>query len=494
MSFNYIKPTKPMGYMVPWTNMHVTWVLSPTKPGPEPEVIVDIAGYDKWIPDANVDNETKSGNDLFVSARVCKPNDPKTLSNETATITFILTDVSQEKGLCANWPTHPGESSSKPDLRIVTEKNRDLEEKTKDVKMETKQPVREAKAVISSFDCGAWGTLWVKAMDKDGKRLKVKFRDKEDQGISLPKDEDQNHIADGWQKDNHGAGLPADWDSTEVKGQDNRGDGVTLYQEYRGFVVVSPGGGHQYVRLKPLEKIHFVIDPQGIFDCERWRAASGIRAYKVLAEWTDNDRQVDIHHGFAGGNGKWAVKVENDPAKVDENQSEKALSDLRGQWAMTQCKTGDWKGTPQNVEFCRIFSGRIHYSLRWVRDKMLRCLKAPINQDDRDEAAWLLTLGLSKAALISRLEKMSDASLETLVKPLVAWSAIHEEAHACGVDGHLNDKGEESGDCVPPYVPSCPMQYMIWKDKRKLVLFGQINGQGKLCEQHHCWQQLSPKD
>lgn len=359
--------------------------------------------------------------------------------------------------------------------------------------METRKPAKEAKAIISSFDYGSWGTLWVKAVDGTGKLLKVKFQGREVQSISLPQDQDQNHIADSWQRGNQAVGLPADWDGAEVKGQDSRGDGVSLYQKYRGFVVVSSDGGHRYVRLKPLEKVHFVIDPQGIFDCERWQASSGIRAYKILSEWTENDRQVDIHHGFASGNGKWAVKVEDDPARVDESLPADKLKEMRKQWAMIQCKTGDWKGTPQNVEFCRIFSGRIHYTLRWLRDDMLRCLKAPANQDDRDDAAWLLTLGIPKDKLISRLENMTDASLAPLVKPLVAWSALHEEAHACGVDGHLNAKGEEDENCRP-YVPSCPMQYMSRLDKRKLVLFGQTGGQGKYCEQHHCWQQLSPKD
>jgi hypothetical protein len=309
--------------------------------------------------------------------------------------------------------------------------------------------------------------------------------------IPLPRDEDNNRIADAWQEEKGVTGLPEEWDEAEVRGQSVKGDGLSLYQKYRGFVTAT-AGGRSHVRLEPHEKSHFVIDAQGIFDESRWLAASGIRTYKVLSSWT-TDRQVDINRGFGGGRGKWAVKVEQDDSKVNEGLSAGELSTMRQQWGFTKGIGDKW--TPKTVEFSRVYTGRIRYHLRWLRDKMLRSLQAPTSEDDRMEGAWLLTLGLPRDDLISKLKGMSEAELEPLVKPLAAWVVIHENGHACGLNGHLDTNGEESDLCTP-YVPDCPMQYMTWQDKRRLVLFGQFGGQGRFCdvEPHRCWRDLSPKD
>ncbi len=457
------------------------------------EAAVEVEGYDRWIPEGNIDDETKAGNEIVVRAWVHKTGDRKTPGGNAVTFTFELVQYSREKGVCANWPTQPGDSGDRPDLRILREKNASLEIRT-DTKAQTVQRVKEAKLVLTSFDYAAWAVLKVTAQDKDGKQLKVVYVQHEGYNdISIPRDEDKNRIADAWQEEKGVLGLPAEWDEAEVKGQSVKGDGLSLYQEYRGFVTAT-AGGRSHTRLEPREKAHFVIDPHGIFDESRWMAASGIRAYKVLRNWTDN-RRVDVNRGFGGGQGKWAVAVELDDSKVNENQSAKALFDLRRQLAFTKASPGA-KWSPRTVEFSRIYSGRIRYLLRWLRDQMLRCLQSPTTDSDRVEEAWLLTLGISREDLIAKLKGMSEAELEPLVRPMVVWAAIHEMGHACGsLEGHLGKDGDESEDCTP-YVPDCPMQYMNWQDKRRLVLFGQLGGQGKFCdvEPHRCWRSLSPKE
>lgn len=459
------------------------------------EVTVDIAGYDTWIPEAKTDDESKPGNELQVRAWVHKAGDPKTPVDQPAEFTFELYRFGQEKGLCMNWPTNPGDSSKRPDLRILTARNPGLTEGIPELVMRSKGYVKEAKAVLSSFDYAAWGLLKITAKDKDGNALAVHFRQRQDAMIAIPKDEDRNHIADAWQDSYGMMGLPAEWDDTEIPGQLVRGDGVPLFAEYRGFVVRT-ADGHAHTRLNPREKVHFVIDPQNLFDTNRWWEASRIRAYKVLQPWTKN-RVVDIHRGFGGTEteGKWATHIEEDTTAVTENQPEEALKELRQQWAVSEGAGPVWIGTPKNVEVSRIYTGRIRYTLKWIRAQMLRSLKAPASADDREEAAWLMSLGIPRDKLIGRLEALTPADLEPLVKPLVAWMAIHESAHACGVNGHLNAKGEEDEAASGKRVPDCPMQYMDWKEKRRLVLFGALGGTGKFCNDrtHRCWQSLTTK-
>jgi hypothetical protein len=370
------------------------------------EAAVEVEGYDQWIPEGDIDDETKAGNEIVVRAWVHKTGDRKTPGDKPVTFTFELTQYSREKGVCTNWPTQPGDSGDRPDLRILKEKNTSLEIVDMDLEARTARPVKEAKLVLSSFDYAAWAVLKVTAKDKDGKPLKVVLVQHEGyDDIPIPRDEDKNRIADAWQEEKGVTGLPAEWDEAEVKGQSGKGDGLSLYQKYRG-VVTATGGGRSYVRLEPRKKSHFVIDPQGIFDESRWLAASGIRPYKVLSSWTNN-RQVDINRGFGGGRGKWAVRVELDDSKVNESLSAGELSTMRRQWAFTQGAGDKW--TPKTVEFSRIYTGRIRYTLRWLRDQMLRSLQAPTTDDDRVEEAWLLTLGIPRNDLISKLSCSCNA-------------------------------------------------------------------------------------
>jgi hypothetical protein len=51
-----------------------------------------------------------------------------------------------------------------------------------------------------------------------------------------PRDDNGNRTADGWEV----AGVPTDrsWDGETVPGQDKAGDGLTLYNDYRGIVAL----------------------------------------------------------------------------------------------------------------------------------------------------------------------------------------------------------------------------------------------------------------
>ncbi len=466
------------------------------------EVEVEIEGYEDWIPRGNLEDEAQPGNTVKVTAKVQATGLPGEEADRTAEITFELTETSREPGVCLNWPTNP--DLGKGDLRLRKDENGSLEVITQDTTLRTKGLVKEATLVVSAFDYAAWGVLKVTAKGKDGKELKVTYHKKQLSAIQLPKDEDRNRIADAWQKTKGVQGYPATWDEAEVAGQKHKGDGLTLFQKYRGLVVMG-SGGRSYLQPEPRQKVHFVIDPDGLVDLGRLQAATGLRPFKVLKAWT-KDRKVDIHADYAHGGGKFASLIRKDLSVVKEHEvpndpegkktHTQMVDEARSQWGKSEAPMGEpW--TPRTVDGIVIFSGRIHDKLRRIRDRMLDELRHPERPEYAEGVAWMAGLGMGaeeKEQARKKLEALTDQELWALVKPMEQWLAIHELCHGVGVNGHLKG-GVEDEEC-DNRVPSCPMQYMTWQEKRRYLLLGELGGSGKLCSQapHSCWKQVNPKN
>jgi hypothetical protein len=340
----------------------------------------------------------------------------------------------------------------------------------------------------------------VAATDEGGKKVKVLVRGKEmdNPELGIPLDENGNHIADGWEESEGVLGLSATWDDSEVEGQTARGDGLVLYQEYRG-VVVQGASGKLYIRLKPREKTHFVIDPFGVFQFDRWKASTGIRAYKLTADMVTSERKVDLYCGEACGNGKYAVRVETmqgttDPTDPTLNQED----NLAGQFAKSEGTPGKPVWTPKDVDFCRLYPDRVGAMIDRVLEKMKRALTNPTTQADREEAQRLAQLGqqtgLTSADMLRIIDNFDAAARKDRIDRMVALLAIHEMGHACSVNGHLNAAGEE--DDVNIRNPSCPSQYLDQLGRRRFVLLGELGGGGTFCKvpPDRCWSHLNVKD
>jgi len=458
------------------------------------EVDVEVLDdYEGWMPKGNLDDENRPGNSIRVKAKVYATGQPGQEADRKARIFFELQDVGSERGVCLNWPLSPKEG--KADLRLIKDENPRLEADSKgleDFNLKSKGLVKEAELKVSAFDFGAWGLLRVRAEDKDGKPLKVTYRGKVKSALALPKDEDHNHIADSWQEAKGVFGLPSDWDEAEVAGQSTKGDGFGLYQKYRGLVVSTPGG-RQHTRLEPKEKHHFFIDPQNLVDLDRWWSATSIRGHRVFESWTQG-RRVDIHRGHGAGVGKWATLFRRDDTPVPDHPTKKEKDFIFDQRAMTQSNPSGGKTTPRHVDFCVIFPCRIVFALEDRKADILTCLKNPTTDVDRTRAQRLLGLGLPAEEIIRRIEALGPQDLQALALRVAQWTAIHEAAHACGLPGHLGENGKESEVC-PNRVRDCPMQYPTFSEDARLLLFGEIGGQGRCCSTapHECFKGLSPK-
>ena len=78
---------------------------------------------------------------------------------------------------------------------------------------------------------------------------------KETPFLSVPADDNGNHIADQWEKENgiYNKNYAADWDEEDVpSGWKTKGDGLSLFEEYRGFLIEpQESSDEKFQRLMP---------------------------------------------------------------------------------------------------------------------------------------------------------------------------------------------------------------------------------------------------
>jgi hypothetical protein len=262
------------------------------------KLVVDIPEYDLWMPDATYD-PTVAGHPLLVKASL-RNKDGSPASEKAAKFTFELVGVSHEPGVCMNYPAPKKDQKAEdeePDLQFDEQlpENKNLNilnpegkaAKTgRGLKAETlPDPAgyKEAKAQIGSYDWGGYGELLVTAEMPDGRQIVGYLEtDNTNPYILIPKRKGGSLVADAW-RDQWRDEVPnildlADDDDSEddpkrakqqpgpgmckfpahkCKGG-HQGDGLTLYEEYRGFYV-----GGQHVSGHPGKKDLFLHNRVG---------------------------------------------------------------------------------------------------------------------------------------------------------------------------------------------------------------------------------------
>jgi len=231
----------------------LSWSLSPSKEPPLEVVIEGPKDYRTWKPERATD-EGKAGGRVTVHATLRLKDRPKDDPGRTGMFEFLLEDVSEKPGSCTNCDEAP----DKPDLAIEQEDNQGLDVAANRTAF-SKEPSRTASVTIATYDSGASGRLRVKCR-VNGRTITGELKEKPGvQELLLPKDDDHNHVADGWDEEKGSFGQDASWDEDLPAGQRRTGDGYTLYEEYRGFRTVDG-----FVRTDPRKKDLFIHDPDGL--------------------------------------------------------------------------------------------------------------------------------------------------------------------------------------------------------------------------------------
>jgi hypothetical protein len=247
-----------------------------------------------WLPDA------RNGRLVFTARIYEFKNGKWEYPGEARKITFSFKEVSKENGVCMNYPTKDA-SNTNPDLFFPdddsmkefaldedeTDKSRKKRCPTeilraKDnpahrhhyLKATTKKPVTEATVTVRCEDYGAFGVL--QAIAPDCETIPPREKDAEpSEGIGpndvkIPRDDNGNDIADRAPQDKYKLlfvrwTAPADEDEDDTPhNDDHKGDGLTNYEEYRGFIVGKKLINKKHIRTNINKKDVFIYDKDNL--------------------------------------------------------------------------------------------------------------------------------------------------------------------------------------------------------------------------------------
>jgi hypothetical protein len=270
----------------------VSWTLWPLE---EIECVVDIDGYDDWLPRGNWKDLSQAGNSLKIRATL-QTKEGKPTTRKVESFLFDLPSVSREPGVCMNAPVYYGAAPiGEPDDLYwrpgggITPAERQLA---------VPADANAATATLYCRDFGAYGTLHVAAiMEGDSGEIPGHLRgDPARTDINIPNTEDNSLIATAWKKANKVLDLDDMDDSEELGGYLHPGDGLSMYEEYRGFVVRG-----KHVRTDPRLKTFFVHPkvPHADAGLRFLQSISGIQVLRIDADeyHGDNMRIVNFSHG-----------------------------------------------------------------------------------------------------------------------------------------------------------------------------------------------------
>ncbi len=241
------------------------------------EVEVTIEGYAKWRPEGSINKPTEPGNNLVARATLKSKTGKVKELPEVKQFRFELLDTSREPGVALNWPLAAKDTDY--DLRLTVERGGELSDSEQKLVVsdssEDDKGQLYAEAKVDSFDFGARASLQVICELEDGREIigLMKGADGEQDLVRLPKMNGPDWIAESWRNDNKAGKLAADDDDEKVEGQQDNGDGYTLYEEYRGFVM---DGKH--LEGDPEKKDFFVLNLIGA------DAKPGIELFEELSQ------------------------------------------------------------------------------------------------------------------------------------------------------------------------------------------------------------------
>ena len=195
--------------------------------------------------------------------------------------------------------------------------------------LETDVPVEEVVFLVHSHDYGAWGTC--------GSRQRHGRQGSQGPGSRQGHARPRHSAGRGFQPRGRRVGKGKTYgrsrtdDDEAVAGRDTKGDGLTLYDEYRGLLVLEKGQ-RVFRRLDPARKELFVIDKGGSFDPVTWEKMALIKACKVDESLTEADSSGEdapmVNHlsPTAPKQVAYAVRIET----VDEDEDRNPGTNSQG--------------------------------------------------------------------------------------------------------------------------------------------------------------------
>ncbi|NLJ26378.1 MAG: hypothetical protein GX354_13295, partial [Firmicutes bacterium] len=293
-------------------SLEVSYTITYTRYPAELElVIVPPKDYEKWMPEADEDAKSRGNSIEFYVELRDKTHPGQYLPEQEAKFEFKLVDTSREAGICLNYPSKD-KAQKTYDLRLSPDSGLIVSEDGQSAHTENYE--RAAVVLIDSFDWGAYGRLQVTATTKDGQTLVGYLEHNEAQKeVTIPLDQNNNHIADCWEKGHnlYDQSLPSDWDeSPKPEKQKANGDGFSLFEKYRGFWTRVAGTNEFFhERLDPNRKYLFVYDPNGIV--EKMEMSPHTRKLRFSIFTRLRLRFIDDQHWTGSGSSSEGKRIVN---------------------------------------------------------------------------------------------------------------------------------------------------------------------------------------
>lgn len=250
-------------------------------------LIVSPANYNNWMPKPGHD-ELLKGDAMAVNLKVQGRNGGAA-SLKVVRFEIRLDGTSSEPGTTINYPINSPHDL--PDLRLLPILNSENPDRGQSMELECPDGAT-GLFFIGSYDGGGWADLKVVAILEGGIQIEGHLLNPAGvTTIPIPKRKPGFHIADAWLLAN---GSPAELDDAdESKGNMNKGDGLTAYEEYRGVWANS-----QHQRLNPKKKELGIFSKRNVapfFDegINWFKAASGVEVVRFTEGEIDTDRRLN---------------------------------------------------------------------------------------------------------------------------------------------------------------------------------------------------------
>lgn len=456
-------------------NVVVTPATGQRKP---PQVELDEID-DKWLPE--------DGNTITATMRV---NGGKTAQ----AFRFTLYDVSRQTGICCNSQN----ASTNPDLTFTHEQPGWTVVEQTNATAQSNNEGTEASIEINCHDWGAWGKLKAEAKI-DGQWKPAKVTGSGLNFVRIPYDDDDDHIADSWQADK-GVGDKAAKDDSgkQPTDQANDGDGLSIYEDYRGFYVIGPDGAQQHVRLDPRRKALFVLDKSNYFVPALWEQSSGIPVYMLTSAMChtvtlpDSARVVNFRSDYARNGDKYCVVVTLVP---------EAHKDSDGDMPMGLCEdSGGGPKCPRDVTGLYLYPG----NATSIIGAATTDLGIAVAQPNSSQAQAYDKLGLPRRMWKNALDRlMNETFRQSLADQIMRQTAVHEMGHACGLWGHYKAGDPAKQETFGLGNKSCPMYYSEAAENMRYLILQVLFSPnastaatfGQFCKDDlNCWSHLNVKD
>ncbi|HYF00738.1 MAG TPA: hypothetical protein VEJ18_17590, partial [Planctomycetota bacterium] len=275
-----------------WVKVEATleWTLTPVPPEPL-ELVLKIPDYKGWLPEGAPDG--KAGPKPLAVEAELRLKDGGAPKDEIERAILRLENVSDEPGVANNFPPGPLNvpfrdlALAGPGLQLDGPAN---------LSGTARRPGRTVKFQVDAHDFGGFGLLVVEAYTRDGQYLRGFLEgDRSVVRVPIPRRTLPSRIGDAHKEAlaGYAASDEAEEEAQPV-GNGFAGDGLTFYEEYRGFFV---DGAH--VRTSPLKKDMFVVnfnpDPRVEAGIKLFESLSDLKVHRKTRKDEVLDRQINFN-------------------------------------------------------------------------------------------------------------------------------------------------------------------------------------------------------